>query len=466
MQPFAIFANIGSDDSTQFSNEEARNVYNTFSAVSKKTAVKNFPGLNRKSTGSGVFRGDAVMAGVRYVINGTTLFKEDSNYTRTSLGTVSGSDRAIFANDGTNLYFTANNSLYKYNGSTVSTVSQSVVTNPSSIMYINKTFIITGDNGLFATSDAGDGDTYNALNFAEAETQPDPLLRAYYFSQLIYLAGSKTIELHRYSGSGNPPTIRQDTSLVNVGIIGKHAIANTDQYLYWMGDDRKFYKCVASSYQSINSLGISHIVSRFTTVSDCVASAFVLDGQDFVLFKFPTEGAALLYSETLNYWVELSSGTNKNARASWYGESVSNCYGKNLVTDYRNGNTYELDPATYTDNGETTLHIVSGINFTGELINHVGRIITRQMFIDMQVGVGLASGQGSAPVLMCEFSQEGGEVWLSEQFVDIGVMGDYTKRVQFDQFANGYEIKARVMWSDPVPITMWSGSVDLIPGGY
>lgn len=464
--PFQFFANIGSDDSVQFSKEEARNVYNTVSPNTKKAAVKNFPGLKRVSSGSGVGRGEHVMAGVRHVINGTTLYKEDSNYTRTSLGTVSGSDRAIFANDGTNIYFTANNSLYKYDGSTVATVSQAVVSNPSSIMYINRTFIITGDNGLFETSDVNDGDTYNALNFAEAETQPDPLLRAYYFSQLVYMMGGSTIELWRYSGSGNPPLARQDTALVNVGIAGKHAVTNTDQYLYWFGDDRKFYRAVASSFLPVSTAGISHIVSSLSVVSDCIASSFVHDGQDFVLFKFPAEGRALLYSETLNYWTELSSGTDSNAVKSWYGHAVSRCYEKNLVTDYRNGNTYELDSATYTDNGDTTLHIVSGASFTGEAIGYSGRIIATQAMIDMQVGVGLASGQGSDPVLMCELSQEGGEVWLAEQFVKIGVMGDYTKRVQFDQFANGYQIRPRVMWSDPVPVTMWGGTINLIQGGY
>ena len=466
MIQFPLFANIGSHDSRQFSYEVARNVWNTVSSGDKKPCVQVFPGLKLVTSGSGKDRGDTVMNGVRYVINGTTLYKENAAGTRTSLGTVSGTDRAIFANDGTNLYFTADSSLYKYDGSTVSTVSQSVVSNPSSILYINRTFIITGDNGLFATSNAGDGDTYNALNFAEAETQPDPLLRGYYYEQLIYFFGSETTELHKHTGIGNPPTQRQDTSLVNVGIIGKHAVTNTDQYLYWMGDDRKFYKCVGASFQSINTAGVSHIVSQYEKRLPCIASAFVVDGQDLILFRFPAEGAALVYSETLNYWVELSSGTDKNTRAGWYGNAVTWCYDKNLVTDYRNGNTYELDTKTYTDNSDTRLWIFTTRSFSGADINHSGRVLAKGAFFDMQVGVGLASGQGSNPVLMCEFSSEGREVWQAEQFVEIGAMGDYTQRVRFDDFASGYQVAMRVMGSDPVPITMWRGELDLVPGGY
>lgn len=463
---FPIATAQGGHKSKQFSSEQSRNVIMIASETSGKIAVEGFPGLKLVSSGSGADRGDTVMAEVRYVINGSALYKESVSGARTNLGAVGGSDRAIFANDGTNLYFTANNLLYKYDGAALTTISQSVVTNPSSIAYINRTFIITGDNGLFATSNAGDGDTYNALNYAEAETRPDPLLRAYEYSQLIYMAGSKTIELHRYSGTGNPPTTRQDTALVNVGIAGKHAITNTDQYLYFLGDDRKAYRCVGASYKAINTSGISYIIESMADASDCIASSVDIQGQSFVLFKFPSSGETLIYSEQNNYWTQLSSGTDKDATESWYGNSVTRCYEKNLVTDYRNGNTYELDADTYTDNGDTVLHVIVPSSFNAESIGGYGRIITKQMFINMQVGVGLASGQGSDPVFICQYSNDGGMTYAGDAWVDIGIAGDHTKRVQFDGFANGYEVRTRIMWSDPVPVTIWGGEIDIVPGGY
>ena len=180
----------------------------------------------------------------------------------------------------------------------------------------------------------------------------------------------------------------------------------------------------------------------------------------------PVENRTLVYSETLSYWFELSSGTDSDFIAEWYGNSVTYCYGKNLVTDHRNGNTYELDAETYTDNSDARLWVLGTRNFTADDIQGSGRITARQAFFNMQVGVGLATGQGVDPVLLCQFSAEGGEVYLTQQQVKMGVMGEYKKRVQFDQFANGYQIRLKVMGSDPVPITMWQGEIDLIPGGY
>lgn len=463
--PFETAGGTGEHKSTQFSSELTRNMYLDMSETNGRRGCHDFPGLKLITEGSGVDRGHHVMANTLYLINATSLIAENSNGSRTTLGTVSGTDRAIFADDGSNLYFTVNNTLYKLSGATVSTVSQSVVTNPSSVAYINRQFIITGDNGLFATSDVADGDTYSALNFAEAEVKPDPLLRAYVFNQLVYMLGSKTTELWYNSGSGQPPFSRQDTALVNTGIVGKHAVTSSDQFLYFMSDDRKFYQVIGSSKRYISTNGIAHIVEGFSTVDDCIASAFVFRGQDFILFKFPTEGAALLYSEQNNYWVELSAGTDLT-RASWYGNAVVKAYDKNIVIDYRNGNSYELDEDTYTDNGDTRLRIRVLPSFTAKDVGGVGRILAKHARINMQCGVGLDTGQGSDPELMCQFSAEGGEIWQAIQLVKFGKAGEYVKPVDFFDFANGYEIKIRIMVSDPVPVSMFDGAIDIRLAGY
>lgn len=463
--PFTVSYTLGGHKSTQFSSETSRNVYFSSAEANGRIGAHDFPGLLLRATGTGAGRGEHVMGGVRYVINGSTLYSEAEDGARTSLGIVGGADRAIFADDGTNLYFVADNSLYKYDG-TLSIVTVPVVTNVSAIAYINRQFIVSGDNGLFGTSDVADGSSYNALNYAEAETKPDALLRPYVFNQLVYMLGADSTEPWYNSGIGNPPFDRQDTALVNVGIAGKYAVANTNQYLYWLGNDRKIYQCIGSSARPINSSGVSEIISAFDSVSDCVASAFDLKGQDFILFKFPSNNCALLYSETNNYWGELSSGTDV-ARASWYGDAVSKCYEKNLVTDFRNGNTYELDFNTYTDNGDTRLRVFQLPPVTGDAIGAPDNQITVSgATIFMQTGVGLSLGQGSDPVIMCEFSQEGGEIYGAQSHVSIGVMGEYKKKVRFDDFATGYQINMRLMCSDPVPLTIWGGVLDVMDAGY
>lgn len=464
--PINVVGATGGHRSTQFSSELTLNMYLDYSDSADRKGAHDFPGLKAWCTASGADRGWHVMSSTLYKVNGTSLVSVSSSGTVTVRGAIAGSDRAIFADDGTNLYIVANGTIYRWDGSALSTVSQAVVSSPSSIAYINRQFIITGSNGLFASSDVADGTTYNALNYAEAEVSPDPLLRAYVYSQLLYLAGSRSVEPWWNSGEGNPPFDRQDSALMNIGIAGTHAITSTDQYMYWLNDERQFVQAVGSSARPISTGGIAHKVEAYSAVSDCIASTCTFEGQTFVFWVFPTANKTLCYSETLQYWVELQSDTQYPGDR-WYGNAVIRCYDKNLVADYRNGNVYELDLNTYTDNGDTRLRTRTLPTITGKLIGRPGkRIQVSGITFDAQVGVGLATGQGVNPVLMCKFANDGGHTYDAEQHVSIGAMGDYTLPVTFDAFSNGYSIRCSVSCSDPVYFSLFDGVVKMREAGY
>lgn len=458
--PISLAGATGGHRSQQFGGGLTKNMY--LDEAEGRTGAFDFPGCKAFGTQGGEDQGAHVMAGMLYRLAGRQLYSVSFEGVYTSLGTVTGGSRAIFADDGTNLFFTVDGELYQYNGTTLSTVSQSVVSNPDAIAYINRQFIIAGDDGLFATSDVADGSTYNALNFAEAESSPDGLIRPYVFNQLVYMFGERTTELWYNSGSGNPPFARQDTALVNVGIAGRTAVTNTDQHLYWVGDDRKVYQAVGASSRPITDPdwaggpSVAYNLERLETVNDCVASHFVLEGQTFVLFYFSASDKSFLFSETRGYWVELD----------WIGSAVAYVYNRNLVTDKNTGNVYELDPETYTDNGATRFRELVLPSLNGSMINHDGRVIVSHLRMNMQVGVGLETGQGSNPQVMCQFSPDGGHTYQAERFVEFGALGDYDKRVDFYDFASGYDVRPRLRCSDPVFWSVFDGFADVQAAGH
>lgn len=463
--PFQFSGGTGGHRSTQFSSELTRNVY-IDKAENGRIGSHDFPGLKVWGTAGGADRGFHVMAGILYKICGTTLYSISSGGVYTSLGSVPGTDRAIFADDGSTLGFVSSGIIYQWDGSTLATVTQSVVSGVAWIAILNNQWIIGGDDGVFAVSNVRDITTWNALNYAEAESVGDALVRGYVFGQLAYMGGSESFEPWYNSGIGNPPLDRQDTSLINIGIAGKYAIANTDQYLYWLGNDRKFYQCVGASARPVSTVAFAHAVEAFETVSDCIVSNCVFEGQDFVFVTFPAESRTFFYSETYNYWGELCSGTD-DPGDRWYGNAAIACYGKIKVSDYRNGNTYDLDGDTFTDNGDARLRIRILPSITGDMAGLPGRQITVcSIRLNMQRGVGLATGQGSDPELMCQLSNDGGHTYAAEEFVSMGVMGDYVTPIDFNQFSTGYEIRAKIKCSDPVFLSVWDGIAYVVDAGY
>ena len=466
--PYDFSPVIGDNESIQADPADIRNMYMVKADASGRIVWQDFPGLKLFGSGSGAARGAHKMAEERYLITGSTLWKEDEYGSRTNLGSISGTDRAIFADDGTNLLIVANNTLYKYNGSILSTISQSVITGIEWVAFFYDTFVIGGDDQKFAFSDTADPDTWNALNFATANQSGDSLTRGFVFQGLLYLAGTGSTELWQYTGSGNPPAARRSSSLQNVGIAGKYAVGKSDTNFYFLGDDRRVYQGSGASIRSVNTSSISNIINDYGYVDDCVISSCVLKGQTFIILKFPSAGDCLAYSEINDYWITLSGGTDRVSREAWLGSEVDYCYNKNLVTDAVSGNTYELDYNTYTDNGAERLRILIGNPITGALLGvPQNQITSKTLHIPMQTGVGLATGQGSSPVIMCQMSPSGGQVYDSESQISIGVMGDYAKKVVFDHFTTGYEIVPKLMISDPVPLTVYSGgSVDIENAGY
>ena len=65
------------------------------------------------SSGSGVGRGLYVFNGVLYKVSDQTLYSIDSSGVQTSIGTIAGSNRCVFADDGPNLKITPASSGYQ-----------------------------------------------------------------------------------------------------------------------------------------------------------------------------------------------------------------------------------------------------------------------------------------------------------------------------------------------------------------
>lgn len=467
MIPFQFSGQTGEHQSVQFSREIVRNMYMVQSESSDRIGSIVFPGLKNFGTGTARDRGDHVMADVHYLINGSQLFSESSAGVRTLIGSIGGTDRAIFADDKVNLLIAVNNTLYIYNGTSLSTITQTVITNVSSVSYINRQFVITGDDQKFAISDVDSPTIYNALNFEFEKTAPDTLYRAYVFEQLIYMICSTSIVQWDNTGTGNPPVSRRTTALVNSGAAGKHCVTSTEAFMYYLGADKKVYQVVGASGRPVSTNGVAYPIESFAVVSDCIASSFVWKGQTFVMFKFPTAAAVMLYSETNNYWVELGSGTEKDVRNEYFGNAAIACYGKVLMCDFDNGNTYELDEETFTDNGKTRLWIRELPSFTGLLLGRPERKVTvSRIQLEIQKGVGLISGQGSDPRLICELSNDGGMSYGKQKFVKMGALGDHYRSVDYYAFSTGYDVKARIMGTDPVQVCIWGGNVAISDGGY
>jgi Neuraminidase (sialidase) len=117
-----------------------------------------------------------------------------------------------------------------------------------------------------------------------------------------------------------------------------------------------------------------------------------------------------------------------------------------VVGDYANGNIYELSASTYTENGTAIRREADSAPVHASGV----RSYMSEVFVDLEAGVGLALGQGSDPILMLSWSDDGGRTWSNERHLKIGKIGEYGTQALTTRLGSFRQRSIRIAVSDPI----------------
>ena len=144
-----------------------------------ETQLYGSPGMSQVATsGEGANRGARVMAGIPYFVNGSNLYRLNSDHTLDDLGTISGTGRVSMSDNGTQLcILVPGGAGYIFTEpSTLTAISDLDFTtngNPQQVTFVDGYFVFTTDAKKFILSAINDGTDYNAIDYGTAESSPD-----------------------------------------------------------------------------------------------------------------------------------------------------------------------------------------------------------------------------------------------------------------------------------------------------
>jgi hypothetical protein len=92
------------------------------------------------------------------------------------------------------------------------------------------------------------------------------------------------------------------------------------------------------------------------------------------------------------------------------------------------------------------------------------RLFFQKLQVDLQAGNGLTTGQGSAPLMEIDWSDDGGFTWSNIRFTPSGPLGQYQRRVIERMLGQSRSRVFRLAVSDPVQWIVVDGYMDLIAG--
>lgn len=330
-------------------------------------------------------------------------------------------------------------------------------------------FIHTVPNtGQFQISGLNDL-TYDALDVATAEGRPDQLVSVVSAGRMLWLFGQETTEVWWNSGDADFPFARNQTAFIETGTVSAGTCVRSGGSVTWVGSDERGRGTVwnAQGFQParISTHAIENALAGYSRLDEASAFAYQQSGHEFYQLSIPgsddDSGGTWVYDFSTGLWHErmyLDPSNGEEPHRAWVGGVA---FGAVVVGDREDGRLYTYDLDYYTDDGDP----IRRVRQSPHISQDEKRLVFHSFELQAEPGVGLSTGQGSAPVALLSWSDDGGHTWSNEHQASLGATGEYKNRAKWRRLGSSRDRVFRVAMSDPVPVTWLGAEVDVVELG-
>lgn len=404
------------------------------------------PGLLKRFELNGKIRGLYAYSDKLYAVAGTKLYLVDKSYSVKELGEIDGDDFVTFADNSLQLMISSK-SLYSYNFEklTLTKIKGDEFFGASDIAFLDSRFIWTVPNSGRVQWSQLLSEKTDALSYATAEARSDDIVRTVANNGQLWLIGEKTTEIWNSTGSNERPFQRMSGAYIPTGCIAKNSICQFGGALIWLTqtDHGQAQIVMTQGYQTarISNHAIESEISSYSAVADAYTFAYQQDGHAFFLITFPSAKKTWCYDSTTQMWHE-RAWYNAETFTSEHHRANTHVFfnGEHLAGDRESGLVYRLCSNTKTDNGQMIMR-----ERTTPVINpHSQRLIFDELELKLQVG----QDNNSKPLIMLDWSDDGGRTWSTTHEQDLGGIGSFDKRVIFRRLGQSFNRVFRLRMSD------------------
>lgn len=322
--------------------------------------------------------------------------------------------------------------------------------NPVTVAFLAGRFVVNfAQQGRYYWSDVYDGLSWDALNFSNAETSPDPLIAIWQSNGQLVLFGSRTTEFAGVSSSLDAAFASIKGTAMEWGLAAPFSVAKYDNTLACLMRGRMGQVMIAklNGYvpQRISTPDIEFIINGYSTVNDAVAYSYMLGGHAMYVINFPTAGFTWLYDGFTQIWTSLKSqGTTRHRVQLTFSFLTFT-----IASDFANGLLYQITDQAYTDNGAQIESEIISENISDPDLN---RFSVNKFRVDMQVGMG--DNIVERPQIGLSVSRDNGRTYGAEMLQDIGPIGDYSNVVEWNRLGVSRDVVFKLRMNDAFPFAL------------
>jgi len=303
-------------------------------------------------------------------------------------------------------------------------------------------FYISGSNEI----------TFDALDFASAESNAEPIVRLLVNHADIVIFKSTVTEIWRASGDIDFPFARDTNAAIEQGCAAPWSAVSMDNSVFWIGNAAEgggiVWRLNGYTPQRVSTDAIEYAIASYGDISDAVGYAYQQEGHTFYVLTFPSAGKTWCYDAATQLWHQRAYldpntgllGRHRSSCHAYYG-------GLHIVGDFETGDLYALD-LDYMMDGTAPLPAIRAAAHIAD--QDYKWIVHNRLQVDMETGVGLNDGQGSAPIALLDWSNDGGHTWSNQHPASIGRIGEYRARVRWNRLGRARDRVYRLTITDPV----------------
>jgi hypothetical protein len=455
-------ASIAADALGNLYTEQTENA-----SEAKQTTYYGTPGCKLQTTvATAVCRGSFAEDGRQWTVIGDQLYPL---FTDPVSGAVTaGASLGTISNDGLPVSFASNGrggeQLVIVGGGQLKVLSLTTnVLTPAIVLPLtNAPIQIDFTDGFFLLVEANtirvwfsaleDGTLWDALDFFAVSLTSSNVIGIKVMRDRVWVYQSQTAMIYYDSGDADNPFVPYPGSVMQEGAISPWSIIVVGEAIFWAGQDNqgrnRFVMATDYSPVVISTPPISFALASYPTTTDIEVLGYEEEGHPFVIWTCP-HGSTWAYDVREKMWHERYGWDPvAGVRTRWRARGSCATDVGIIVGDFANGNIYTLDLDTFTDNGTTIQRLRRAPYLSAE---------NQWLFLDrfelgIQAGVGLSTGQGSAPVLMLSLSRDSGNTWSPPTTASMGAQGEYGARAIWRKLgrARADRLVLEVTQTDPV----------------
>lgn len=424
------------------------------------TALYGTPGLlDFAACGNGPVRGEFKGANDRsFVVSGTGLYEVNSAGTATLRGSLLTSSGAVTIDEnGIQLAVCDGKDIYVliYSTNVFARVTDPDFPGAGTITFIDGYFLFNDpQSGKFYITALYDGTAVNPLDFATAESSPDDLTRVIRAVGQAWLVGVKTIEIWTNTGDSTFPFERINGAKMEMGCISPYSVVAVDNTIVWVGNDDNgsgiVYRARGFTPEPISTRPIELKLQALTAPETLVAYSYQQDGHLFYVLTGGGLDTTLVYDFTTQEWHERAYLNAEGNYEAHLGTCHMYAFGKHLIGSRLTGAVYEMKMDVYSDAGNA----IRRKRIFTHLYDEGKPFTANKLRVDFERGVGLVSGQGSAPVANLRISKDFAQTWSNEYPASIGAMGVRLPACEWRRLGTAEQMTFEVTISDPVKVAI------------